>query len=221
MVGYYMILVLGCSGAVMGDAPPYVQSYEAFVASKTYVSEKLPVRKMDIHKAEDRIHLSFAMLTGVTGGLVLLQDKDIHSKTPLEIVDEFVPLVWQAYGRVSDKAQSLLNEANHKVALIVNLINTVCGSASIKECNAEVDRRVKESPFTYQLPADLLLSLGKLSVVIRDNQSTINSIIENDNDIPYLIHNIESKQFGELLKLIRKVNNDMTQLTYRRFLNNA
>ncbi|XP_064077025.1 uncharacterized protein LOC135194838 isoform X1 [Vanessa tameamea] len=218
MIGFYTILFLGCIGAVVGDAPPYVQSSEAFMYAKTFVSEKLPIRKMDIHKASDRPHLSFAMLTGVTGGLVLLKNDTSHKKTPLEVVEEYVPLVWHAYSAVSQKAQSVLNDANHKVSLIVNLINTVCGSVNVEECNAQVEAKVNDSPLIYQRSADLLLALGKVSVVIRDNESTINSIIENDNDIPYLIHNVETKPFLAFVELLKIVHADLNELTYRRFL---
>ncbi|XP_064077026.1 uncharacterized protein LOC135194838 isoform X2 [Vanessa tameamea] len=218
MIGFYTILFLGCIGAVVGDAPPYVQSSEAFMYAKTFVSEKLPIRKMDIHKASDRPHLSFAMLTGVTGGLVLLKNDTSHKKTPLEVVEEYVPLVWHAYSAVSQKAQSVLNDANHKVSLIINLINSICGSMNVEKCNAEVDKRVKDSPFIYEPPANLLLSLGNLSVVIRDNEATINSIIENDNDIPYLIHNVETKEFSSFLTLVQQVVMKLSALAYRRFL---
>ncbi|XP_047535987.1 uncharacterized protein LOC125070244 [Vanessa atalanta] len=221
MIGFYTILFLGCIGAVVGDAPPYVQSAEAFVYAKTFVSEKLPIRKMDIHRTSDRPHLSFAMLTGVTGGLVLLKNDSRHIKTPLEVVDEYVPLVWNAYNAVSQRAQSILNDANHKVALIVNLINSICGSVNVEECNAEVQRTINDSPYIYQRSADLLLSLGKVSVVIRDNESTINSIIGNDNDIPYLIHNVETKPFLAFIELIKSVYADLNELSYRRFLSDS
>ncbi|XP_046976301.1 uncharacterized protein LOC124542380 [Vanessa cardui] len=218
MIGYYTILVLGCVGAVLGNAPPYVQSAEAFVYAKTFVSEKLPNRKMDIHNVQDRPHLSFAMLAGVTGGLLLLQDDSVHLRTRLEMVDAIIPSMWHNYDVISQRTLSLIHDATQKVALIVNLINSICGSANVEECNAEVDKKVKDSPFSYEMPANLLLSLGNLSVVIRDNEATINSIIENDNDIPYLIHNVESKQFSSFLELVQRVFGKLSELTYRRFL---
>ncbi|XP_046975788.1 uncharacterized protein LOC124541905 [Vanessa cardui] len=218
MIGFYTILFLGCVGAVVGDAPPYVQSAEAFVYAKTFISEKLPIRKMDIHRTTDRPHLSFAMLTGVTGGLVLLKNDSKHIKTPLEVVNEYVPIVWNAYNAVAQNAQTVLNDANHKIALINNLINSICGSENVNECNSGVDKAVKDSPIIYQRSADLLLALGKVSTVIRDNESTINTIINNDNDIPYLIHSVETKPFRAFVDLIKTVYAELNELTYRRFL---
>ncbi|XP_064077027.1 uncharacterized protein LOC135194838 isoform X3 [Vanessa tameamea] len=218
MIGYYTILVLGCVGAVVGNAPPYVQSAEAFVYAKTFVSEKLPNRKMDIHKVDDRPHLSFAMLTGVISGLITLQDDSVYLYTRLERVDQFIPYLWNKYDIVSQQTRSHIHDATQKVALIINLINSICGSMNVEKCNAEVDKRVKDSPFIYEPPANLLLSLGNLSVVIRDNEATINSIIENDNDIPYLIHNVETKEFSSFLTLVQQVVMKLSALAYRRFL---
>ncbi|XP_047535975.1 uncharacterized protein LOC125070233 isoform X2 [Vanessa atalanta] len=218
MIGYFAILVLGCVGAVLGNAPPYVQSAEAFVYAKTFVSEKLPNRKMDIHNVQDRPHLSFAKLAGVISGLTLLLDDPTHLYSPLERIDKLIPYVWHKYDVVSQQTRSLIHDATQKVALIVNLINSICGSVNVEECNAEVERRVKDSPFTYELPANLLLSLGNVSVVIRDNEATINSIIENDNDIPYLIHNVETEEFLSFVGLVQRIIMKLSELAYRRFL---
>ncbi|CAH2239650.1 jg20586 [Pararge aegeria aegeria] len=216
MFGLAILLAAGATLASGLANTPYVQSREAFTHARTLISEYLAPQDGDMHDPEARKHFSFGILAGVTAGLVTANRTD-PAYNPLLVLDKTFPHAWRNYKQISQRGQTLLNEASAKINLIEDLIDNLCDAESVEQCNIKVNAKVQRNPHAYKLPADLLLLLGSVSDAIRDLEPTINTVTKGRTEIPYLIDNVQTSEFRTLVEDLADTYHKMRELHFRRY----
>ncbi|XP_026484828.2 uncharacterized protein LOC113392549 [Vanessa tameamea] len=213
MLGLVSILLVVGVHAVVGSpglratSPPYVQSKASFQSAKLYLQENIPYDNRNITNPEFRRHAAYGMIAAVTGKLVEAYHKNAKEYDPLKVLNDNVPVIWQNYnGEASKPVNSILAEAQAGIQPVTSLIDVLCLSTDdIDACNVEVEAKVAAGGDFLRNRANMLLQLGVVSDIIRNHRNEINDVAANDQQVPYLIHNVNSREYTSFVIELNKL----------------
>ncbi|XP_047537005.1 uncharacterized protein LOC125071001 [Vanessa atalanta] len=206
-----ILLVVGVHAAVgnpsLRSSPPYVQSKASFQSAKLYLKENIPYDNRNITHPEFRRHAGYGMIAAVTSKLVEAHLKNVKEYDPLKVLDDNVPVIWQNYnGEASKPVNSMLAEAQAGIQPVTTLIDALCLSTDdIDACNDEVESKVAAGGDFLRNRANMLLQLGVVSDIIRNHANEINDVVSNDQQIPYLLHNVNSRAYNSFVVELTKL----------------
>ncbi|XP_046975753.1 uncharacterized protein LOC124541884 [Vanessa cardui] len=206
-----ILLVVGVHAAVGSPAltanPPYVQSKASFQSAKLYLQENIPYDNRNITNPEFRRHAAYGMIAAVTSKLIEAYLKNPKEYDPLKVLNDNVPLIWQNYNSEASKpVNRILAETQAAIQPVTTLIDSLCASSDdIDACNKEVEGKVAVGGDFMRNRANLLLQLGKISDILRSHASEINDVASKDQQIPYLIHNVNSRSYTSLIVELTKL----------------
>ncbi|XP_050356806.1 uncharacterized protein LOC126777700 [Nymphalis io] len=212
MLGLVSILLIVGAHAAVGNqnlqlnAPPYVQSRSSFQSAKFYLQQNIPYDTRNITNPEYRRHAGFGMLAAITKKLIEAYIKNVKTYDPLKVLSENVPVVWNNYNDEASKPlNSILAEAQAGIQPVTSLIDALCLSTNdVESCNAEVEKKVASSGDFLKNRANLLLQLGKVSDIVRIHANELNEVVSRDQQIPYLIHNVNTRAYTVFVKELTK-----------------
>ncbi|XP_045761318.1 uncharacterized protein LOC123864736 [Maniola jurtina] len=218
MWGLLVLLVVG-GACGMEDPPRYVQARTAFTHSRLYLQESVPRERKNIIDPVARAHFAFGIVAAVTGSIAQNQSAGGSDQHALAIFDKWVPQAWENYNNVADNVNQLLAEANLKIQPITNLMDVICSTTnSVDQCNRLVQDKVSQSNAYIQHKANLLLALGGVSDTIASHELELNSAAKEYTVVPYLLEQIETQPYKELIKALVKayilLRRSIPQATY-------